>query len=50
MCRTTRSEMTNIIRKGHHNGVALFDAAEAHGPFEVKRILAEAIVPSAIKL
>jgi len=41
----TRSEMINIIRKGFDNGVTLFDAAEAYGPFEVERILGEALIP-----
>src|SRR5213595_124325 len=41
----TRSEMINIIRKAFDNGVTLFDAAEAYGPFEVERILGEALVP-----
>lgn len=41
----TRSEMINIIRKAYDNGVTLFDAAEAYGPFEVERILGEALLP-----
>jgi len=41
----TRSEMINIIRKAFDNGVTLFDAAEAYGPFEVERILGEALIP-----
>ncbi len=41
----TRSEMINIIRKAFDHGVTLFDAAEAYGPFEVERILGEAIEP-----
>ena len=40
-----RSEMHNIIRTAFDNGVTLFDAAEAYGPFEVERILGEAIEP-----
>lgn len=39
----TRTEMLNIIRKAFDNGVTLFDAAEAYGPFEVERILGEAL-------
>ncbi|WP_175620456.1 aldo/keto reductase [Chryseobacterium schmidteae] len=38
-----RSEMHNIIRKAFDNGVTLFDAAEAYGPFEVEKILGEAV-------
>jgi aryl-alcohol dehydrogenase-like predicted oxidoreductase len=41
----TRPEMINIIRKAFDNGVTLFDSAEAYGPFEVERILGEALVP-----
>jgi Predicted oxidoreductases (related to aryl-alcohol dehydrogenases) len=41
----TRTEMINIIRTAFDNGVTLFDAAEAYGPFEVERILGEALVP-----
>ena len=41
----TRPEMINIIRKAFDQGVTLFDAAEAYGPFEVERILGEALVP-----
>jgi len=40
-----RSEMHNIIRTAFDHGVTLFDAAEAYGPFEVERILGEALVP-----
>lgn len=39
----TRSEMHNIIRTAFDSGVTLFDAAEAYGPFEVERILGEAL-------
>jgi aryl-alcohol dehydrogenase-like predicted oxidoreductase len=39
-----RPEMHNIIRTAVDNGVTLFDAAEAYGPFEVERILGEALV------
>ncbi|OBW40731.1 General stress protein 69 [Chryseobacterium sp. MOF25P] len=38
-----RSEMHNIIRKAFDNDVTLFDAAEAYGPFEVEKILGEAV-------
>lgn len=38
-----RAEMHNIIRKAFDNGITLFDAAEAYGPFEVEKILGEAI-------
>jgi hypothetical protein len=41
----TRSEMIKIIRTAFDQGVTLFDAAEAYGPFEVERILGEALVP-----
>jgi aryl-alcohol dehydrogenase-like predicted oxidoreductase len=40
----SRFEMHNIIRTAHDRGVTLFDAAEAYGPFEVERILGEALV------
>ena len=40
-----RPEMVNIIRTAYEHGVTFFDAAEAYGPFEVERILGEAIVP-----
>jgi aryl-alcohol dehydrogenase-like predicted oxidoreductase len=39
----SRSEMHNIIRTAYDRGVTLFDAAEAYGPFEVERILGEAL-------
>lgn len=39
----TRSEMLKIIRTAYDKGVTLFDAAEAYGPFEVEKILGEAI-------
>src|SRR3954470_18416645 len=39
----TRPEMLRIIRAAFDNGVTLFDAAEAYGPFEVERILGEAL-------
>ena len=41
----SRPEMHNIIRTAFDHGVTLFDAAEAYGPFEVERILGEALVP-----
>lgn len=41
----SRTEMHNIIRTAFDHGVTLFDAAEAYGPFEVERILGEALVP-----
>ena len=40
----SRNEMHNIIRTAFDRGVTLFDAAEAYGPFEVERILGEALV------
>jgi aryl-alcohol dehydrogenase-like predicted oxidoreductase len=39
----TRTEMHNIIRTAFDKGVTLFDAAEAYGPFEVEKILGEAV-------
>lgn len=41
----SRTEMHNIIRAAFDKGVTLFDTAEAYGPFEVERILGEAIAP-----
>jgi len=41
----SRTEMHHIIRTAFDKGVTLFDAAEAYGPFEVERILGEAITP-----
>jgi len=41
----SRTEMHRIIRTAFDKGVTLFDAAEAYGPFEVERILGEAIIP-----
>lgn len=41
----SRTEMYKIIRSAYDDGVTLFDAAEAYGPFEVERILGEALVP-----
>ena len=40
-----RPEMINIIRAAFDRGVTFFDAAEAYGPFEVERILGEAVSP-----
>lgn len=40
----SRPEMHRIIRTAFDKGVTLFDAAEAYGPFEVERILGEALV------
>lgn len=40
----TRAEMINIIRTAFDNGVTLFDAAEAYGPFKVESLLGEALV------
>ena len=40
----SRTEMHNIIRTAFDHGVTLFDAAEAYGPFEVERILGEALL------
>jgi aryl-alcohol dehydrogenase-like predicted oxidoreductase len=40
-----RSEMIKIIRTAFDHGVTLFDAAEAYGPFEVEKLLGEAIEP-----
>jgi len=41
----TRAEMINIIRTAFDQGVTFFDAAEAYGPFEVERLLGEAVEP-----
>jgi aryl-alcohol dehydrogenase-like predicted oxidoreductase len=41
----SRTEMHHIIQTAFDKGVTLFDAAEAYGPFEVERILGEAIAP-----
>ena len=40
-----RSDMVTLARTAHDRGVTLFDAAEAYGPFEVERILGEALAP-----
>lgn len=39
----SRSEMHNIIRSAYEHGVTLYDAAEAYGPWEVEKILGEAV-------
>ncbi|MGX7347141.1 aldo/keto reductase [Acetobacter pasteurianus] len=40
-----RPDMIRLVRTAHERGVTLFDAAEAYGPFEVERILGEALGP-----
>ncbi|MCC7183057.1 MAG: aldo/keto reductase [Rhodocyclaceae bacterium] len=40
-----RPAMIDIIRTAFDRGVTFFDTAEAYGPFENERILAEAIAP-----
>lgn len=40
-----RTQMHKIIQTAFDKGVTLFDAAEAYGPFEVERILGEALKP-----
>jgi aryl-alcohol dehydrogenase-like predicted oxidoreductase len=40
-----RADMIVLARTAHEHGVTLFDAAEAYGPFEVERILGEALAP-----
>ncbi|ARD13750.1 MULTISPECIES: aldo/keto reductase [Pseudomonas] len=40
-----RPEMINIIRTAFDHDVTFFDSAEAYGPLEVERILAEAVAP-----
>jgi aryl-alcohol dehydrogenase-like predicted oxidoreductase len=40
-----RPEMINVIRAAFDRGVTFFDSAEAYGPWEVERILGEAIKP-----
>ncbi len=40
-----RPEMIHIIRTAFDRGVTLFDAAEAYGPHEVERLLAEGVTP-----
>lgn len=39
----SRPEMHRIIQSAYDNGVTLFDAAEAYGPFEVEKILGEGV-------
>jgi len=41
----SRLEMIKIIRTAFDNGVTLFDAAEAYGPFKVESLLGDALVP-----
>jgi len=41
----SRPQMIEIIRAAYDRGVTFFDAAEAYGPFEVERLLGEAIQP-----
>lgn len=38
-----KAEMIDVIHSAFDNGVTFFDAAEAYGPFEVERILGEAV-------
>lgn len=38
-----RKEMHQVIQAAFDSGVTFFDAAEAYGPFEVERILGEAV-------
>ena len=40
-----RSDMVTLARAAHDRGITMFDAAEAYGPFEVERILGEALAP-----
>jgi len=40
-----RADMHHIIQTAYDQGVTLFDAAEAYGPFEVERILGEGVAP-----
>lgn len=40
-----KPEMINLIQSSYDNGVTFFDAAEAYGPFDVERVLGEAIAP-----
>lgn len=40
-----RAQMIEIIRAAFDRGVTFFDAAEAYGPFEVERLLGDAIQP-----
>lgn len=39
----SRPEMHRIIQSAFDNGVTLFDAAEAYGPFEVEKILGKGV-------
>lgn len=38
-----RTQMRNVIQSAYEQGVTLFDAAEAYGPWEVEKILGESI-------
>lgn len=40
-----RADMLALIRTAYEQGVTLFDAAEAYGPFEVERIVGEGVAP-----
>ncbi|EJJ29494.1 aldo/keto reductase [Rhizobium sp. CF142] len=40
-----RADMIKLVHNAADRGVTLFDAAEAYGPFEVERILGEAVRP-----
>lgn len=40
-----RPDMIALARAAHDRGVTFFDAAEAYGPFEVERIVGEAVAP-----
>jgi len=40
-----RPDMIAMIRAAFDRGVTFFDAAEAYGPFDVERILGEAVAP-----
>jgi len=40
-----RGQMIEIIHAAYDRGVTFFDAAEAYGPFEVERLLGDAIQP-----
>lgn len=42
---TIREDMIALIRRGYDKGITLFDCAEAYGPFEVERIVGEAVAP-----
>lgn len=40
-----KSEMINLIRAAHDQGVTFFDTAEAYGPFKNEELVGEAIEP-----